>query len=195
MGLLDKMATYVRVIEAGSFSAAAKQLRVSSAAVSRQIATLEAELGAPLLARSTRRMAVTSAGRRYYERCLRILRDVDEAQAIGRGEGLDGLLLVSAPVTFGLARVVPHVHSLLTKHPGLRVDLRLEDRLIDLVLEGVDVAIRVGGELPESTGLVAHRILGLPARHRRLAGLPEAQGRAEDPGGARQARRTSVRMR
>jgi DNA-binding transcriptional LysR family regulator len=156
--LLDKMGTYVRVIEAGSFSAAAKQLRLSAAAVSRQIAVLEGELRVPLLLRTTRRMTITAAGQRYYERCLRILRDVDEAQAVGRGGGLDGLLRVSAPVTFGLATVVPHMHALVAKHPSLRVDLRLDDRIIDLVLEGVDVAIRVGSVLPETTEIVAHRL-------------------------------------
>src|SRR5271155_1949533 len=106
MDLLDKMTTYVRVIEAGSFSAAAHQLRISSAAVSRQIATLEAELRVPLLLRTTRRMSITPAGRRYYERCVRVLREVDAAQAVGQGETLEGLLTVSAPVTFGLACVL-----------------------------------------------------------------------------------------
>jgi DNA-binding transcriptional LysR family regulator len=159
MDLLDKMATYVRVIEAGSFSAAAKQLRISSAAVSRQIGTLERSLRVTLLARSTRRMAITPAGRQYYERCLRILREVDDAQALGRGEVTDGLLQVTAPVSFGLGRVVPHLRTLMTKHPGLRLDLRLEDRVLDLALEGVDVAIRVGSAPPQSTALVAHRLM------------------------------------
>jgi DNA-binding transcriptional LysR family regulator len=77
---------------------------------------------------------------------------------VGRGDAFEGLLQVSAPVTFGLARVVPHLHALMTKHAGLRVDLRLEDQLVDLVLEGVDVAIRVGSALPDSAGLVAHRL-------------------------------------
>src|SRR6478672_2890708 len=117
MDLLDKMTTFVRVIEAGSLSAAAKQLRISAAAVSRQIATLEATVRVPLLLRSTRRMTVTAAGRRYYERCLRILREVDEAQASARGSATEGMLHVSAPVTFGLACVVPHVHALMARHP------------------------------------------------------------------------------
>ena len=158
MDLLDKMATYVRVLEAGSFSAAARQLRISPAAVSRQIATLEADLKVPLVLRSTRKMAVTPAGRRYYERCLRILREVEEAQAIG-GTEIEGILRVNAPVTFGLACVLPTLHALLRKHPGLRLDLRLEDRFADLVLEGFDVAIRVGSAPPESTQLVAHRLV------------------------------------
>lgn len=159
MDLLAKMATYVRVVEAGSLSAAAKQLRISTAATSRQLAVLERELGASLLLRSTRRMSITPLGQRYYERCLRILREVDAAQAIGRGAGLDGLLRINAPVTFGLAWLVPRMHDLLVKHAALRVDLRLEDRFVDLALEGVDVAIRVGRAPPESTDVIAHKLL------------------------------------
>jgi DNA-binding transcriptional LysR family regulator len=156
MDLLDKMATYVRVVEAGSFSAAGKQLRISPGAVSRQIAALEGDLRRTLLRRSTRRMEVTGDGRRYYEACLRVLREVDEAQATGRGTSHEGLLQITAPVTFGLARVVPHVAGLMAKHPGVRVDLRLEDRLLDLALEGVDVAIRVGAPPAPTADVIAH---------------------------------------
>jgi DNA-binding transcriptional LysR family regulator len=156
MDLLGKMSTYVRVIETGSFSAAAKQLRISPAAVSRQIATLEADLRTTLLTRSTRRMATTALGRRYYERCLRVLREVEDARAVSR-DSIDGLLQVSAPVTFGLARVVPHVPAFMSEHPGVRLSLRLEDRLIDLAFDGVDIAIRVGST-PDSGDVVAHRL-------------------------------------
>ena len=155
MDLLAKMATFVRVLEAGSLSSAARQLRISAAAVSRQIAALEREVGAALLVRTTRRMSVTAAGQRYYERCVRILHEVADAQTIGRG-GVQGALTISAPVTFGLASVVPRVRALTARHPGLRLDLRLEDRVIDLALEGVDVAIRVATMPPLSTELVAH---------------------------------------
>lgn len=158
MDLLEKMATYVRVVEAGSLSAAAKQLRISPAAVSRQVATLERELRVPLLRRTTRRMSVTPAGRSYYERALRVLREVDDAQGIGRTAETAGLLSVSAPVTFGLACVVPELSSFMTAHPGLRMDLRLEDRPIDLALEGVDLAVRVGGAPPDSTDVIAHEL-------------------------------------
>jgi DNA-binding transcriptional LysR family regulator len=156
MDLLDKMATYVRVVEAGSFSAAAKQLRISSGAVSRQVAALEGDLRRTLLRRSTRRMEVTVEGRRYYEACLRVLREVEDAQATGRGMSHDGPLQITAPVTFGLDRVVPHLPALMTKHPGLRVDLRLEDRLLDLAFEGVDVAIRVGKPPTATADIIAH---------------------------------------
>lgn len=157
MDLLDKMGTFVRVVEAGSLSAAAKQLRLSPAAVSRQIATLERETRAPLLSRTTRSMSVTAAGRDYYERCVRILRDVEDAHATLRGDPLDGPLSVSVPLTFGTARVVPHLGILRKRHPRLRLDLHLEDRIVDPVSENVDLLVRVGGTPPDS--LVAHSLL------------------------------------
>jgi DNA-binding transcriptional LysR family regulator len=159
MDLLNKMATYVRVVDSGSFAAAAKQLRVSSAAVSRQIAALEVELRAPLITRSTRRMAITAEGRRYYERCVRILREVDDAQQVGRADDLGGMLRITAPVTFGLACVAPQMGTLMQKYPGLVVELLLEDRLADLAPEGFDIAIRVGTSPPASTELVATKLV------------------------------------
>jgi DNA-binding transcriptional LysR family regulator len=159
MDLLEKMATYVRVIEAGSFSAAARQLRISTAAVSRQISTLEGELQAQLIRRTTRSMSVTPAGRSYYERCLRVLREVDDAQAIGRASSTAGHLTVSAPVTFGLASVVPLVSAFMTAHSRLRVDLRLEDRRVDLALEGVDVAVRTGISWSDPADVIAHELM------------------------------------
>ena len=157
MDLLEKMSTFVRVVEAGSLSAAAKQLRISPAAVSRQIATLETEVRAALLARTTRSMALTAAGREYYTRCVRILSDVEDAQTALRGDPMDGPLSISAPVTFGTARVIPHLVAFRKRHPRIRLDLRLEDRLVDPVSENVDVLLRVGG-LP-SEALVAHRLM------------------------------------
>lgn len=170
MDVLARMATYVRVVESGTLSAAAKQLRLSSAAVSRQISGLEEELKVTLLTRTTRRMAITAAGRRYYERCLRILREVDEAQALGKQGELDGLLKINAPVTFGLACVAPHLRGLLTRHPGIVVELQLEDRLVDITPEGFDVAIRVGLRPPLSTELIAQEIV---TYGRQLVAAPE----------------------
>jgi DNA-binding transcriptional LysR family regulator len=158
--LVERMTTFVRIVETGSLAAAARQLRISSAAVSRQLAAIENEMGAALVLRSTRRLSVTDVGNQYYARCLRILREIDEAWSLGRSQtDLKGLLTVSAPVTFGLARIAPHVSSLLTKHPGLCLDLRLEDRIVDLVGEGIDLAIRAGIQPPVSDSLVAHALL------------------------------------
>ena len=179
MDLLSKMTTFVRVVESGSMAAAAKQLRISAAAVSRQISTLEADLQVPLLLRSTRKMTLSPHGQRYYERCLRILREVEDAQTIDKSDELAGILKISAPVTFGLACVAPQMHALMKKHPGLVIELQLEDRFVDLATEGVDIAIRVGGEPPASTNLIAHklvtyqRILVAAPRYLKKHGIPK----------------------
>jgi DNA-binding transcriptional LysR family regulator len=163
MDLLAQMATFVKVVDAGKLSTAARALRLSLAAVSRQLSALEEEVGGPLLLRTTRKLTVTEGGQRYYEHCLRVLREVDAAQRCVRaGHSVAGLLTVTAPVTFGLARLSSHLPSLLTAHPGLRIDLRLEDRITDLVAEGVDVAIRGGSALPDSSLLIARPLTSYP---------------------------------
>lgn len=154
MDLIGKMATFVRVVEAGSFSSAAKQLRVSTAAVSRHVTTLEAAVGAALIARTTRRMAVTAAGQRYYERCLRVLRDVEDAQSVARTD-LAGPIRISVPVTVGFLAGVTLLRPLLVEHPGIEISVRLEDRVVDLALDDVDVAIRLGSRLPLTTEIIA----------------------------------------
>lgn len=160
MDLLLHMATFVKVVESGKLSVAAKALQMSLPAVSRQLSALEKLLGSPLLLRSTRSMTVTEGGRCYYEHCLRVLHEVEEAQSSLRtSTTLAGTLTVTAPVTFGLARICPHLPSLLGAHPDLRVDLRLEDRLVDLVEEGVDIAIRGGSQLPDSASLIARPLV------------------------------------
>jgi DNA-binding transcriptional LysR family regulator len=155
MDVLARMVTCVRVVEAGSLSAAGKQLDISVAAVSRQMAALERELGTTLVARTTRRMTVTAPGQEFYERCIRILRDVDEAQGAFRAGALQGSLRVSVPVTLGFRSGASLFAPLLAKHPSLRLDLRFEDRLVDLVLEDIDVAVRVGATPPLSAEIVA----------------------------------------
>lgn len=154
MDLLTRMETFVRIVEAGSFTAAGKQLRLSVAAVSRHVTSLEDELGTSLVARTTRKMAITPAGRLYYERCQRVLREVDDAQAAGRF-GVVGPLRLSVPVSLGVLAGDALVYSLLASHPSLRIDLRVEDRIIDLALENIDVAIRVGAPPPLSHEVVA----------------------------------------
>lgn len=164
MDLFAQMRTFGRVVESGSFSAAARQLRMSVAAVSRQVAALEAEVGTTLLLRSTHGLRPTDAGRRYHARCLRILSEVDEARdEVSEGKGIRGRLVVSAPVTFGLLRVWPVLPALVNEHPALRFDLRLEDHAVDLAAEGVDAALRLGMDPPDSTSVIALR-LGTYAR-------------------------------
>jgi DNA-binding transcriptional LysR family regulator len=173
------MATFVRVVDAQSLSAAARALRLSLPAVSRQLSALEAELGATLIVRSTRKLHVTDAGREWYQRCVRVLGEVEEARDAVRGtKSVRGRLVVSASLTFGLVVVVPRLDRLANQYPQLVVDLRLEDRLVDLVGEGVDLALRAGLPPPDSTGYVAHpiasmrRILVAAPRWLRNHGVP-----------------------
>nr|WP_276602834.1 LysR family transcriptional regulator [Nannocystis pusilla] len=164
MDLLSQMATFVRIVEGGSLSAAARRLRLSTPAISRQLRALEEELGATLVLRTTRRLTVTEVGRAYYERCVQILREVEEAQtAARRSDAVEGRLVVAASVTFGGLRVAPTLPALFAAHPRLRVDLRLEDRLTDLVGDGVDVAIRATTLLPQaSDALIAVPLSTVP---------------------------------
>ena len=162
MDLLVQMATFVRVVEGRSLSAAARAQHVSLPAISRQLRALEADLGASLIVRSTRRLRVTDAGQDWYQHCLRILRDVEEARlAVRSSETVRGTLVVSASLTFGMEVIVPRLKKLAAAHPQLTVDLRLEDHLVDLVGEGVDVAIRAGSPPPDSTSFVARPVFAM----------------------------------
>lgn len=159
MDLLDQMTTFVRVVETGSLSAASRRLRRSLAAVSRQLSALEQELGAPLLVRSTRRMQITPAGQRWYQHCVKLLRELEDARAdVADTRKPGGRVVISAPFTLGLWWVVPRLERLAREHPQLEIDLRLEDQVVDLVGEGVDVAVRAGIVPPDSTSIVATRI-------------------------------------
>lgn len=183
MDLLAQMATFVRVVEGKSLSAAARSQRLSLPAVSRQLSALESELGTTLLVRSTRRLHVTDAGRSWYEHCVRILADLEDARSSVRdARGAAGTLVVSASLTFGSLVLVPRLKQLIERHPQLVVDLRLEDRLADLVGEGVDLAIRAGTPPPDSTAFVAHP---LGTMYRVVVAAPrwlKKHGTPRDPG-------------
>jgi len=178
MDKLQAMQTFVRVVEAGSFSAVAKEAITTQSAVSKQVAALERELGAKLLARTTRSLALTEEGERYFEQARRLVTEIAEAEAAlssGR-EQLKGWLRVAASVGFGRLKLMPVVQTFLARHPGVKIDLKLSDGFIDLVERGIDVAARIG-ELQDSS-LVARRI-GLSTRqalaHRDyLRSLPKA---------------------
>src|ERR1043165_4922317 len=179
MDMLAQMATFVRIVDGKSLSAAARSQRLSLPAVSRQLRALEAGLGAPLIVRSTRRLHVTDGGPQRYAHCVRVLGELEEARAaIGGERTVRGTVLVSASLTFGSVVIVPLLARLAERHPHLRVDLRLEDHLVDLVAEGVDVAIRAGSPPPDSTAVVAHplfsmqRMLFASPRWLRAHGVP-----------------------
>ena len=146
MDRYQAMATFVRVVETGSFSAAARQLHVGQPAVSKTIAQLERHLQVALLIRSTHALAPTEAGQRFYERARAAIREADEAElaARGAGAGLSGCLRVSAATTFARLHIVPLLPRFLEQHPELEIEIILDDRLIDLVVEGIDVSLRMG---------------------------------------------------
>ncbi|KGM32274.1 LysR family transcriptional regulator [Inquilinus limosus] len=158
MDRLAAMEAFIRVVDAGSFSGAARQMRVGQPAISKIIAQLEARLGVRLLLRSTRGLTPTEAGRSFYERAKRSLQEVEEAEHAARGAAaaLSGRLRVGAPVTFTRLMVVPRLGAFLAAHPALDIDIVLDDRPIDLIEEGIDVALRMG-QLPDS-GLAARKI-------------------------------------
>jgi DNA-binding transcriptional LysR family regulator len=158
MDRLVAMEIFVRVIEAGSFSGAAKQLRVGQPTVSKTIAQLEDRLGVRLLLRSTHGLTPTEAGRSFYERAKRSIEEAEEAELAARGAGatLSGRLRVCAPVTFARLQVVPRLPAFLAEHPAIDFDMVLEDRNIDLIEAGIDVALRLGRQ-PDST-LTARKI-------------------------------------
>jgi DNA-binding transcriptional LysR family regulator len=149
---LDQMRTFARVGALGSFAAAARDLRLSPSAVSKQIRELEDRLGTRLLNRTTRRVSLTEAGRLYLERANRILEDVDELEILSRGlhRELRGTLRVSAPHDFGRLYLCGIVGRFGRNFPELRVEFDMSDRQVDLVEEGFDVAIRIAN-LSDST--------------------------------------------
>jgi DNA-binding transcriptional LysR family regulator len=165
------MQAFVRVVETGSFSAAARALNMGQPAISKTVAQLEGRLGVRLLMRSTHGLTPTEAGQSFYERAKRSIEEADEAEAVARGagKGLTGRLRISAAVTFARLHIVPHLPKFLAAHPGLTLDVVLDDRIIDLIEEGVDIALRMG-PLADSTSLSArklasgpHHVLGTPA--------------------------------
>lgn len=146
MDRLQAMTTFVRVVEAGSFSGAARVLNVGQPAVSKTVAQLEQRLQVKLLLRSTHGLKPTEAGLRFYERARVAIQEADEAElaARGAGAGLSGRLRISAAPTFARLHVIPRLPRFLNAHPDLDVDVVLDDRTIDLIAEGIDISLRMG---------------------------------------------------
>lgn len=159
------------VVDCGSFAAAARELRLSNAAVSKNIGELEAHLGTRLLNRTTRSMSLTEAGAIYHERVGRALDELQEAEtALGpMQQEPKGLLRVNAPMTLTLTALSPVMHKFLERYPELTVDLQMDDRRVDIIEEGFDIAIR-GSDNLEDSSLIARRLMGL--RHV-LCGAPD----------------------
>src|SRR5215475_544122 len=164
MDRLGAMETFVHVVDAGSFSGAARLLRVGQPAVSKTVAQLEKRLGVRLLLRSSHSLKATEAGRSFYERAKRSIEEADEAELAARGAGaaLSGRLRVFAPVAFTCLHVIPSLPVFLAEQPKLDVELMLDDRDIDLIEAGIDVALRMG-ELADSS-LTVRKIAQKPRR-------------------------------
>ncbi|MBX9927231.1 MAG: LysR family transcriptional regulator [Hyphomicrobiaceae bacterium] len=158
MDILGPMQTFVRVVDAGSFTAVANQLNTTQPTISRQIAALEEHLGARLLTRTTRSLTLTDDGRAFYEHALRALEALGEAEnAVGRRRRKPtGLLRMATPVVFGRLHIVPRLPAFLSRYPDVSIDLVMSDTFTDLAEQGIDLAIRVG-EITDPS-LIAKRI-------------------------------------
>jgi DNA-binding transcriptional LysR family regulator len=146
MDQFEMIRTFVAVADRGSFVEAARRLRVSPTAASRSVAMLEKTLGTALLSRTTRSVRMTEAGAFYLERCRGVLADLDDAALALRGDGATpgGTLVITAPVTFGRLHILPIATGLLRDFPMLKVEMTLIDRVVRLVDEGIDIAVRIG---------------------------------------------------
>ncbi len=158
MGQLEDMNAFVRIVESGGIGRAAHQLGIAKSAVSRRLNELEIQLGVKLLNRTTRALTLTDAGRLYYERAVKVIEDVAELNAFTANTEaqLRGSIRVSLPVTFGNAHMGPAINDFLRRHPELEFTIDFSDRQVDLIQEGIDLAIRIDN-LSDSS-LIARKI-------------------------------------
>lgn len=158
MDRFENMNAFVRVVETGSISAAADRMNTAKSVVSRRLKELEAHLGVELFHRTTRQMNLTDSGRAFYQQCVRILDDILEAEhTTSQFHGaLKGSLKVAVPLSFGLMHLGPAIYEFLQIHPDIEFDLDFNDRQVDLLAEGFDLAIRIAN-LPDSS-LIARRL-------------------------------------
>jgi DNA-binding transcriptional LysR family regulator len=167
---ITELRTFVRIVGAGSLSAAGREMGLALSVVSKRLAMLERRTEMRLIARSTRHLALTEEGQALYDRAQRILAEVDEAElelTHGRVEP-QGVLRVSAPVALGRAHVSPVCRDLVRAYPKVSVDLTLTDRLVELIDEGMDVVVRIGA--PKDSGLVMRKLVD---NHRIVVGAPD----------------------
>jgi DNA-binding transcriptional LysR family regulator len=159
---LTSMTVFARVATVRSFSAAARELGISQATASKHVQTLENSLGARLLHRTTRRVALTDAGMSFYAQCQRILEDMENAWQAGHTDAaLRGSLRIAAPITFGSARLAPVLGNFMQAYPELSLTVILINRPVNVVEERWDLAIRIGRTAPEASGLVVHKLMPL----------------------------------
>lgn len=156
---LQGISAFVHAVETGSFTAAAARMGVSKSATGKSVARLEARLGVRLLNRTTRSLSLTAEGQAYYESCLKVLEELDAAEALlaARKRSVSGTLRVNLPISFGRLCCMPVLMALATQHPGLGLDVSFTDRRVDLVEEGIDLAVRLG-DPGDHANLVGRRI-------------------------------------
>ena len=175
---LQELVVFVRTAESRSFSRAARELRLSQPSVSRIVSGLEARLGAKLLLRSTRRIAVTDAGAEFLDRARRVLAELGEAEDAARGiDSLRGTIRLALPIVYGAREVIPRLAEFLRRHPELHVEMTVSDERQNLVAEGIDVAIRVGALVDSAFGArklaTLERFLVAAPRYLKARGRPE----------------------
>ena len=182
MDKFEDIQTFIAVVEAGSFTAAAERLETTKSAVSRRVSSLEAHLGAQLLRRTTRAMNLTETGSSFYERGKRVLADLEEAEAaIAQQQGeLRGSLRVALPLSFGVRHMCAPIAAFIRQHPKVQFDLDLNDRQIDLVGENIDVALRIG-RLNDSS-LIARRLFDVNVVACAAPAYLHARGEPKNPG-------------
>lgn len=158
MDRLNSMTTFVDVVEANSFTAAAGKSGLSRAQVSKAVAYLEEHLGTRLLNRTTRQISLTETGRIYYERCRSILHDVEEAEGVARQQTSKpgGTLSINVPTSFGVLHLKNRIPDYLQQYPDVQISLSLNDRLVDVIAEGFDIVIRISSL--EDSSLIARKI-------------------------------------
>jgi len=181
MDRLNQLKTFVRVAERASFSAVARDLGVTQSAVSRALSALEKSLGVRLVSRSTRSVALTDAGQVYYERCRQILGDLEDADAAlgDLNRSLTGTLHIAAPAPFGLMFISPLAIRFHQMHPGLAINLNLDDQPSNLVEQNIDVAIRLGHL--QTPGIIARKLGNSPVVTVATPAYLAAHGTPEQP--------------
>jgi DNA-binding transcriptional LysR family regulator len=151
LDLITCMKSFVRTVETGSFSAVAREMNTSQPTISKQIAALEEYLDVQLLVRSTRTMNMTDEGIRFYEHCQHVLEALSEAESsVGKRQKPSGMLRINCLAAFGQMQLLPRLKQFLDRYPDIKVDLNMSEHFVDLVGEGIDLAIRIGGSTDHS---------------------------------------------
>ena len=188
MDTFNYMRAFRRIVELGSLAKAAEVLDMSSAGLSKQLRALESHLGAVLIQRTTRKMSLTDTGTAYYAECCRLLDELDalEKSVRQQSQRVSGRLRVNAPLSFALSVLSPLLARFLRQYPELRLDLSMEDRLVDAVGQGFDVSIRPRAQLEDST-LIARRLVSLTQVLCAAPSYLQAHGHPRDAGRAARA--------